>query len=840
MKIKTLPILLTAIFVLFTGTAFSQKKTAYISGKVIDENENPLPRVSVIILGQSKGVTTNDSGYFRIKVTAEKAFAIVFSYSGRNPEQKNFLLSEGEEETVTIKLEKGEKTLANVIITDQRDRREAGLIRPNPKTILNLPSAVTGVESLIKIFVGSNNELTSQYSVRGGSYDENLIYVNDFEVFRPYLVRSGQQEGLSFINPEMVRNINFYTGGFQAKYGDKLSSVLDIQYKKPKRFGGSAYVGILEQGLQVEGINSNNKFSYLLGIRNRSNRNLLSSQETKGNYVPSSADFQALLTYQLSPKWSAELLSNISQTKFTLIPTSSQLTTSVFSPVFSATIGVDIAFEGREKDEYQTNMLGFSLINQVNKKLKLKWMASRFANDEAENVDITGAYLFGERDFDKRNPTFGLIVNPLGAGVYQNWARNSLNIENWNISHKGNYDQGKHSVQWGIGYDKTKISDKLNEWEFQDSAGYTLPYQPNMLQLSKVIKSTATLDINKFSGYIQDNILLGRDSSRSATLTAGLRFNYNSLNKEFLLSPRLGASWKPKWKKDIIFRVAAGVYNQPPFYRELRRYNGTVNTNLLSQKSWQAVAGFDYNFVGIGGRPMRWTTEAYYKSMTDVVPYDVDNVRIRYVGENNAKAYAAGIEMRLHGELVQDAESWISLGIMKTSEDIAGDHYYRYKNAAGEFITAQSTDQVIKDSVNFDVGWLRRPNDRRITFGMYFSDYLSTNKNFKVYLNLLYGSNMPYNIPGAVRYRNAAVIEPYIRCDIGFSTLLMDDDRSKRRSHSPFRNFSTIWASLEVFNIIDRANTISYLFVKDFSNTVYLLPNRLTPRLLNFKIVARW
>lgn len=831
---------LLLLIILFPVCVFAQKKFAYVSGKVVDENENPLSNVTVVILGQSKGIVTNDSGYFRIKVEADKAFAIIFSYAGRDTEQKNFLLSENEEETIVIRLEKGEKTLQEVIITDQRERREAGLIRPNPKTILNLPSAVTGVESLIKIFVGSNNELTSQYSVRGGSYDENLIYVNDFEIFRPYLVRSGQQEGLSFINPEMVRSINFYNGGFQAKYGDKMSSVLDIQYKKPKKFGGSAYVSILEQGLEVEGLSKNSKFTYLLGVRNRSNRNLLSRQDTKGNYVPSSADFQALLAYQFNPKWQAELLTNISQTKFSLIPEFSQLTTSIFSPFFSATIGVDIDFEGREKDEYQTCMLGFAITNQASKKLKLKWMVSRFENNETENIDIIGAYLFGERDFDKRNPTYGLIVNPLGAGVFHNFARNKLNIENWNIAYKGNYDAGKHAIQWGLSFDKSGIADKLNEWEFQDSAGYALPYQPNMLQLNKVIKSAASLDINKFSGYLQDNILLGKDSSHSATLTAGVRFNYNSLNKEFLISPRIGASWKPKWKRDIIFRAAAGMYHQPPFYRELRRYDGTVNTRLKAQKSMQAVAGFDYNFKGIGGRPMRWTTEAYYKSMTDVVPYDIDNVRIRYFGENKAKAYAAGIEMRLHGELVADAESWISLGIMKTAEDITGDHYYRYKNAAGEFITAQSADQVAVDSVNFDVGWLRRPSDRRITFGMFFEDYLPTNKNFKVYLNLLYGSNMPYNIPNAVRYRNAAIIPSYIRCDIGFSALLMDDDRSKRRSHSPFRKFSTIWASLEVFNIIDRANTISFLFIKDFSNTVYLLPNRLTPRLVNFKIVARW
>jgi hypothetical protein len=805
-------------------------KSAFVSGKVVDENENALPNVTVTILGQTKGIATNDSGYFRMQVPADKAFALVFTYAGRNPEQKNFLLNENEEETIRIRMERGEKTLEEVIVTDQRERREAGLIKPNPKTILNLPSAVTGVEALIKIFVGSNNELTSQYSVRGGSYDENLIYVNDFEVFRPYLVRSGQQEGLSFINPEMVRSISFYNGGYQAKYGDKMSSVLDIQYKKPKKFGGSAFISILEQGIELEGASKNTKFSYLVGVRNRSNRNLLSRQDTKGNYVPSSADFQALFSYQFSPKWHAELLSNISQTKFTLVPQSSQLTSSVFSPFFSANLGIDIFFEGREKDEYSTNMLGFSLINQVSRKLRLKWMASRFENDERENIDIIGAYLFGERDFDKRNPTYGLIVNPLGAGIFQNWARNELNIENWNLSHKGNYDQGKHAFQWGLSYDKAAIADKLNEWEFQDSAGYALPYHPDMLRLNKVLKSNANLDINKFSGYIQDNILLG-DSSHSTTITAGVRFNYNSLNGELLISPRFGASWKPSGKKDIIFRAAAGAYHQPPFYRELRRYDGTVNTQLKAQKSWQGVIGFDYNFIGVNNRPMRWTAEAYYKHMTDVVPYDIDNVRLRYFGENNAKAYAAGLEMRLHGELVPDAESWISLGFMKTSEDIENDFYKVYK--------LDSLNQPI-DSSTVQNGYLRRPTDRRIMVGMYFQDYLSTNKNFKVYLNLLYGSNLPYNIPGSIKYRNAAFINPYIRADIGFSALLMDDDRSKRRSHSPFRNFENIWASLEVFNIIDRANTISYLFVKDFSNTVYLLPNRLTPRLLNLKIVARW
>ena len=356
------------------------------------------------------------------------------------------------------------------------------------------------------------------------------------------------------------------------------------------------------------------------------------------------------------------------------------------------------------------------------------------------------------------------------------------------------------------------------------------PYNPNLLRLSKVLKTSASLNIEKLTGYVQDNLVFG-DSSNSFTLQAGARFNYNSLNNQFLISPRIGASWTPGWKRDIIFRAAAGIYDQPPFYRELRRYDGTVNTKLKAQKSWQAVAGFDYNFEGMGGRAMRLTTEAYYKNMTNVVPYDIDNVRLRYYGENNAKAYATGIEMRLFGELVKDAESWISLGLMKTKEDINGDFFKVYK--------LDSLNQPI-DSITKQNGYLRRPSDRRVTFGMFFQDYLATNQNFKVYVNLLYGSNMPYNIPGSVKYRNALLINPYIRFDIGFSALLLDAERSNRRSHSPFRNFDNIWASLEIFNLIDRANTISYMLIKDFSNTIFTMPNRLTPRLVNFKIVARW
>ncbi|MCW3106512.1 MAG: TonB-dependent receptor [Segetibacter sp.] len=813
----------------FTVSAFGQNKKATVSGKVVDENEKPVFHVNVSILGKEKGTTTNDSGRFSITVTAGRPLALVFSYTGYKTVQRNFNLLEGENEIITVQLQSQQNVLEGVTVKDNRPRTEAGRITIDPKVAILNPSPLGNIESLIKIFTGSNNELTSQYNVRGGSYDENIIYVNDFEVFRPYLVRSGQQEGLSFINPEMTENVKFYNGGFQAKYGDKMSSVLDITYKRPKKFAGSAYIGLLEQGLHLEGTAKNDKVTYLVGFRNRSNRNLVSSQETKGNYIPSSSDIQGLVTYQPNNKWLFEVLANISKSKFTLFPEESKLSSAVFSPLFTQNIAVDIAFQGQEKDAYQTNMIGLSTTWQPRKNFRLKGMLSRFENDEAENIDITGAYLFGERNFDKSQASYGLIVNPLGAGVYQNFSRNQLNIQVYNASLKGSIDKGKHFLQFGNSIESQKISDKLNEWEYNDSAGYSLPYSANILKLNKVLKNNSNLTINRFSGFVQDNIQF-RDSS-AVTLQVGLRYNYNTLNNEFLLSPRAGFSFKPKnWQKDIIFRASAGIYDQPPFYRELRRQDGTINPNLKAQKSWQVSGGFDYN-LKLLQRPGRITTELYYKGMTDVVPYDIDNVRLRYFGENMAKAYAAGAEVRLFGELVKDAESWISLGFMRTRENIDNDHYYNYK---------LNDQNKPVDSTLVNVGYLRRPTDRMITFGMFFQDYLSTNKNFKVYLNTLYGSNLPYNIPGSVKYRNALVIDPYIRVDLGFSALLLDTDRSNRRSHSPFKSFDNIWATLEIFNLIDRPNTISYLLIKDFANNIFTLPNRLTPRLLNLKLIAKW
>lgn len=826
--VKALRQLLIILSCTCSFTAFSQAKYATVSGKVVDENNAPISKVSVVVLGKQAGITTTDSGTFAIRHPANKAFALTFSHAGYRTEQKNFLLKENEHEHILIKLEQAKTELDMVTITNQRERREAGLVTLDPKLSINNPSPIGGIESMIKVFVGSNNELTSQYSVRGGNYDENLIYVNDFEVFRPYLVRSGQQEGLSFINPELARNVNFYNGGFQAKYGDKMSSVLDIEYRKPKKFAGSAYAGLLEQGLHLEGSTANNRFSLITGIRNRSNRNLLSRQETKGNYVPSSSDFQALVTYQLRKGSSLELLANFSATTFSLVPQLSQLSSSVFSPYFSANLGLDIYFQGREKDSYRTGMLGLSFVHQPSTATRLKWMVSRFTNNEQEGIDITGAYLFGEREFDKSKPDFGLINNPLGAGLYQTYARNRLKIDVWNASHKGSADLGRHYLQWGQSVELQAITDRLHEWEYLDSAGYNVPYDPSSITLNAFTHSSTNMDILRLSGYIQDNYVV---SENGVTIQGGLRYNFNELTEELLLSPRFGISWKPQhWKHDIIFRAAGGAYHQPPFYREMRKPDGTTNEAIRAQRSYQAVVGFDYNFKS-GNRPYRFTSEAYYKSMSHVVPYDLDNLRLRYSGMNEAKAYAAGIEMRLFTELVKDAESWVSIGFMRTRENLRNDTYFNY-----------SLDSLnnVTDSTMHEGGWFRRPSDRLFNFGMFLQDYLATNKNFKVYLNFLYGSNMPYNIPGSIKYRNALVIDPYLRIDIGFSALLIDGEKMKRRSSNPLRVFENVWATLEVFNLIDRDNTISYMLIKDFSNTRFAMPNRLTPRLLNLKLLARF
>lgn len=822
---------------LIPSLLFAQKQSANISGLVLGDNEEPLAGVSVSILGKMSGLTTSDSGTFSIRVPSEKALALSFSHTGYRETQRNFFLSPGENEYIIIHLQPSGKTLESVIITDRRERQENSLVKINPKNALMLPGPTGGVEGIIKTFTGSNNELTGQYSVRGGNYDENLVYINDIEIFRPYLVSNAQQEGLSLINPELARSVSFQSGGFQAKYGDKISSVLDIQYKKPSAFGGMAYAGLMEQGFSLEGASRNGRFTAIAGVRNKSNKNLLSSQPTAGSYIPSSSDVQAYLTGKISSRWQVEALGIFSSTRFSFFPEFVRKTASVFTPLYSLNLGLDVFFEGSEKDRYTTSLGALTFSHTPGKNLRIKWIFSRFRDYEKENFDIGGSYIFGERDFDASSSSFGEIVNPLGAGYYQQYGRNKLDIRVLSAAHRGSLHAGRHDLQWGLTADETGISDRLLQWEYRDSAGYSLPYVPGSLPFYQSQSTSTTLNLQRYSGFLQDNIRLGKGEN-DIRIQGGVRFNYNTLNKEWLISPRASASWAPPGKKDIIFRLAAGMYDQPPFYRELRDYDARLNTQIKAQRSFQAVAGADLDLKN-EKRPLRITSEIYYKRISSLIPYDIDNVKIRYLGTNNARGYVTGAEVRLFAQLLKDAESWFSFGYMQARENLDDDHYFRYLNAAGEVIGPQTPDKIIADSQRVDIGWLRRPSDRRFTMGLFLQDYLATNRNFRVNLNILYGSNMSYNIPGSVRFRNALTIDPYIRVDIGFSALLLDE-KSLRRSHSPFRALENLWLSLEVFNLINRANIISYQLISDFAGNRFAIPNRLTPRLLSFKLAARF
>lgn len=799
---------------------YAQKDKAIVKGKVMDEYNRAIEFASVAVKDLSVGTKTNERGEFNLEVPAGRNIQLVFSYLGFEKKTIPKRLEKDEVYHVAVTLKSTSVQMKEFTKKDDRKRNEAGSVRIDPKKHALLPSTVGGIEGLLKIFLSNNNELTSQYNVRGGNFDENLVYINDFEVYRPFLVRSGQQEGLSIINPDLVSGVNFSTGGFQAKYGDKMSSVLDITYKRPKEFGGSVTMSMLGFGAHIEGVGIKNRLSYMIGLRQKSNQYLLQAQQTKGVYNPTFTDLQTYLSYQFNTAWQVDLFGNYARNRFDFVPESATQSFGLINKAFQ----LRTFFNGSETDKFDSRYGGLSVSHTPNEKLTLKMIASGFQTNETETYDIQGEYLLGEIETDLGKENFGELKYALGTGVIHNYARNYLNVNVGNLGHKGSYDAKKHFLQWGVNGEFVGISDKLNEWERRDSAGYSQPYSDSLLHMAKRYKTAQDFTYQRFTAYIQDNIAF---DSLGLVLTGGIRFNYNTLNKEVLISPRLQVSYKPNWKKhDVIFRAATGIYNQPPFYREMRSLNGSINTQVRAQKSYHAVGGFDVNFKGLAGRPFKFTTEIYYKYMWDLVPYEYDNVRIRYFGRNAAKGYAYGSEFRLYGDLVKDAESWVSLGIMKTSEDVLDDKII-HKGVAGN------------DSAVMHPGYIPRPTDSRVSFGLYFADYLPRNKNFKLFLNGLYSTGLPFGPPDQNRFGDTLRIPSYKRVDIGFSTLLIDGEKKERPRYSFFKQVKSMWLSLEVFNLLGIQNTLSYTWIQDqSSNRTYAVPNRLTSRLLNLKLVT--
>ncbi len=806
---------LIILLLFYSLTGISQT----INGYITDEQNNSLPAVNISILNQSMGVTSDNNGKYDIEIPANRSVILVYSFIGFKKEKIRIpMLKKGQKYTLDIKLKSSSTLLNDVIISDQKSRKES-FIRIKPKYVSILPGNSGGVEAILKTLPGvsSANELSSQYSVRGGNFDENLVYVNGIEIYRPFLIRSGQQEGLSFVNTDMVGSILFSAGGFEAKYGDKMSSVLDITYKKPSKHAVSLQLSLLGGSAHFEGITKNRKFSYLIGTRHKTSQYLLNSLDTEAEYTPKFSDIQTFVNYELNTNWQISFLGNISSNEYKMVPRNRD---TEFGTVNEA-LKLRIFFEGQEIDKYETYFGALSTKYQPNTKLQLQFTSSAFQTFEQENFDILGEYWLYQLDNNLGSDDFGGIAFDRGVGKYINHARNSLNALVTNLSHRGNYNNEDIKFDWGIRLQKEKIEDKISEWNLVDSAFFNFPHpddnignngDPNQeIIMSELLKTNINLTTYRNSAYMQVSKDIG-----NFTINGGTRGSYWTYNEELLMSPRLTFAFAPIWEKDIIFRSAIGIYYQSPFYKELRKPEGSINQNVKAQKSTHYVLGADYLFFS-WGRPFKWVTEIYYKDLENLIPYKVDNVRIQYLSDNLSNGYASGIDMKINGEFVSGVESWASLSIMKTEEDIVGD-----------LIT--NTDGTITE-----VGYIPRPTDQRVNFSMFFQDYIPRNPNYKMHLNLLYGTGLSFGPPKGEKYQDILRIPDYRRVDIGFSVGIKSYNKKSRFKW--LNAFNSIWISAEVFNLLDINNTVSYLWVADINGREYAVPNYLTTRQLNTKII---
>ncbi|MEO0310503.1 MAG: hypothetical protein RIQ89_160 [Bacteroidota bacterium] len=834
-------IILIFLFVA-SGIIMSMAQTATLYGTVTDSTNKGVDGALIGIEGSAIGTFTNQIGKFELLIPAEKKVILVFSYNGII-DTASIKLKDGERTMLNKQLNIRTKELKGVTIIDRSLRDDGTLIKLNPKLVQNIPTPNQSIEDLIKSLPGvsSNNELTSTYNVRGGNFDENLIYVNGIEIYRPFLIRSGQQEGLSFPNPDMVENIKFSAGGFEAKYGDKLSSVLDVSYRKPKDFGGAASASILGGSLTLEGANKSQTIYALAGVRQRSNKYLLNTFETKGEYQPTFLDAQVLLGFNLDSarKWNIELLGNYARNIYEVIPQSRETNFGTINDAKRLTV----FFSGRERDTYRNGTGAFTLNFNPSDSLSFKLILSHFATREEENFDLLGQYFLDQLETDLGSDNFGDVAFNLGVGSFLNHARNRLKASISAVEIRSAWYNKYSLVQWGLRYQTEQINDKLSEWNYNDSSGFSIPSTRDsinpILLLNDVIKNKITLNSERISGFIQNSMKL--NAEKSISFTAGVRFTYWNLNNELNISPRLTINYDPRWKRKNSFRLATGYYYQPPFYRELRTLEGTINKTVKAQQSLHFVLGNDFTFYGLH-REFKLTTEIYYKQLSNLNPYKIDNLRLRYLATNAASGYARGIDLRLYGEFVPGTESWASISILDTREDLTNDFYYIYFNAAGDTIIPGYTfDQRKNDSVRVAPGSIPRPADQRVMFSLFFQDFLPKNPSYKMFLMLHYGTGLPFGPPGNDRYKDILRTTPYRRVDIGFSKQLIGDDSNYKPSKGAFSNIHTAWISLEVFNLLQVKNVSSHIWIQDVTNArQYAVPNFLTQRLINLRLNVRF
>ncbi len=830
------------IFVVLSIKSYSQN-TATVFGKITDNENEPIEDVSISILGSSQSsVYTNAKGEFNYTIPSNTDVTLVFYHLNFSQVQRTVKLSSGEKLDISKRLTSKELTIGVVEITSENRFKDVTSL--DPINVTHIPTASQDFNAILFTLPGvsNRNELSSSYSVRGGNFDENLVYVNGIEVYRPFLTRSGQQEGLSFINPDLVAAILFSAGGFEAKYGDKMSSVLDVQYRKPRKFAGTVSGSLLGSNLHLEGSSKNYRFTWLMGARYKTNKYLLGKTDSKGDYKPFFADLQVYTTYDITSNWELDFLGNFASNKYQFVPENRE---TDFGTLDKA-LRLKIYFDGQEIDQFNTMMGALSAIyNSNSQKLNLKFIGSAFRSKEEEAFDIQGQYFIGELETDFGKPNFGDVVTERGIGTFINHGRTNLEAYVFSGDHKGTYTEGKKQLLWGVKYSNEQITDKLSEWKYVDSAGFSLPTpygpveNPGDIELQDVVKQKIRISSNRISGYLQGSVTKETKDTATISATLGLRANYWDFNNQALVGPRGTFGIKPNWKRDFLFRFSSGYYYQPAFYRELRGRDGVVNQNIKAQTSIHFVLASDYNFKA-WKRPFKFIAEAYYKYLDNLIPYEIDNVRIRYSAKNNARGYATGIDLKVNGEFVKGLESWASLSIMETREDLKDDFYFDYYNSDGEKIVPGFTaNSVRRDSIRNEPGYIYRPTDQRVSFGLFFQDKMPKLPDLKMHLNLLFGTGVPFGAPGTERYQQVLRMPPYRRVDIGFSYQALRENRTVK-SKSVIRYIKSLWISLEVFNLLGTNNTVSYIWVEDVTNRQYAVPNYLTQRQLNLRIILKF
>ena len=800
--------------------------TVRLYGYVLDTDNRGIELANVYVEGTTTGTSTNQNGYYDLHVELTDTVVLVYSMIGYETIRQQ-VYTVNNVLGVNVVLPTNEEMLSEITVrgikhqTNTMDHIDVGTARLMPD------ATGGGIESLLITFAGvsQNNEMSSQYNVRGGSYDENSVYVNGMEVHRPLLIRSGQQEGLSFVNPDMVERVEFSAGGFDVKYGDKMSSVLDIQYKCPTAFesrlslsllGASAYVG---WGDSVQ--------SQMHGIRYKTSRYLLGTMATKGEYHPNYVDYQTQMTWKVGKqrRWDITLLGNFSQNSYVFSPDSSRMATGTLQQ----SLEKEIYFEGQEKDMFRTAFAALNISNQPTRNIRLNLDLSGFYTHETETYDILNEYVLSEKPMDLGedgnnaesggNPrgeeiTSGNLTSEgiLGTGVFHEHARNRLQAGMITLAHSGVWKKGQNNLQWGLSGQVEMINDRISEWEWRDSMGYSMPNLEQEMALYYALKGTTNMLSGRLQAYAQNTYQWSTDQGK-VYLTAGMRMNWWSFTNEVLPSPRLSVVWLPGWKRDFTFRVATGLYYQAPFYKELRQVvqdDGAVNrihlnNKLKAQRSWQLVMGADYYFRA-WGRPFKFTAEAYGKLIDRMESYTVDNVRVRYSGVNDSEGYTLGLDLKLMGELVPGADSWISFSTMRSRMRFVDDKY--------------------------ELGWIPTPQEQRYNLTIYFQDYLPQLPQYKVHLKFIYSEGMPYGYPRNEKLRYMGHMADYQRVDIGASRVFSaaTDKWMKKSKHVDS------WSvQLEVFNLIGEPNVNSYYWTTDATGQQWRTPNTLTGRMFNLK-----